>query len=396
MIEPGQAYKNDRVILREPQYDRTYQICLPESLEGFQHLHKFIWFIQIVFIGKSMRRLLLIALLFGQLFSQNLLQRLGAPVFYELGVQPNFQSNPLNLSSVEILKAGSDSDYLNGIAYSSSNVLSFSGKLNYSPRLFAGRKSRFSLQLNHHYYHDIPERSYQSYSMGFRQSLGKYRYINLGYWILPEYYLRNYLFRDTRTRLSSREVCNFGTDRLWLGFQHRLSKKNTLEYRLTVRNEIYQAPFSHYDMNMLEGDLKLVVGQFKAISLATEFQYGVADNNNDYDDKDRSYKYLNIRPSMTLNLPGKHRVRFSGRYDQRAYESEQNDDPLHAGRYQDEVRIEITGLPQLDGAFLVEPYVGYRERRVDSSDEAVRELKSFSRYWFGVRFKFKSVIDMYF
>jgi hypothetical protein len=342
------------------------------------------------------RRLLFIALLFGQLFSQSLIQKLAAPVFYELGVQPNFQSNPLNLSSIEILKAGQDSDYLNGIAYSSSNVISFTGKLSYSPRLFAGRKTRFNLQLNHHYYQDIPERSYQSYSMGIRQSLGKYRYLDMGYWILPEYYLRNYLIRDTRTLLSSREVCNFGTDRIWMGLQHRVSKKNTIEYRLTVRNEIYQAPFSHYDMSMLEGDLKLVLGQFKALSLVTEFQYGIADNNNDYDDKDRSYKYLNIRPSMTLKLPGKHRIRLAGRYDQRAYESEQNDDPLHAGRYQDEVRIEFTVLPNLVGPFLVEPFAGYRERRVDSSDPAVRELKSFSRYWFGVRFGFKSVIDMYF
>ncbi len=343
-----------------------------------------------------MRRLLLIALLFGQLFSQSLLQRLAAPIFYELGVEPNYQSNPLNLSDVEIQKAAEDSEYLDGIAYSSSNVMSFTGKINYAPRLYANRKTSLNIQFAHHYYHDIPQRSYQSYSMDIRQSLGKYRYLEIGYWILPQYYLRNYLYRDSRTQQYSREVCNFGTDRIWLGLQHRLSKKNTIEYGLTVRNEIYEAPFSHYDMNMLEGDLKLVMGHFKAFTLATEFQYGLADNNNDYDDKDRSYTYLNMRPSITLRMPGKHRIRLSGRYEQRAYDSEQYDDLLHAGRYQDEVRIEITGLPNLNGPFIVEPFVGYRERRVDSSDPAVADLKSFSRYWFGVSFGFKSVIDMYF
>ena len=343
-----------------------------------------------------MRRLLLIVLLFGQIFSQSLVQRLAAPVFYELDVQPNFQSNPLNLSDLEIQKASQDSEYLDGIAYSSSNVISLTGKLTYSPRLIADRKTRLDIQINHHYYHDIPERSYQSYSMSIRQSLGKYRYLDLGYWILPQYYLRNYLYRDVRSLLSSREACNFGTDRFWLGFQHRLSKKNTIEYGLTVRNEIYQAPFSHYDMNMLEGDLKVVVGHFKTFTLATEFQYGLADNHNDYDDKDRSYAYLNIRPSMTLKIPGKHRIRLSGRYEQRAYESEQNDDPLHAGRYQDEVRIELTALPKLDGPFIVEPFAGYRQRWVDSSEPTVADLKSFSRYWFGIRIGFKSVIDMYF
>ncbi|MBT3229299.1 MAG: hypothetical protein HN355_09475, partial [Candidatus Marinimicrobia bacterium] len=115
-----------------------------------------------------------------------------------------------------------------------------------------------------------------------------------------------------------------------------------------------------------------------------------------YDALDRSYKYLNIRPSLTIRLPGNHRLRLAARFDQRAYDSEQNDDPLHAGRYQDEYRFDFSILPKLDGPFIVEPFAGYRERSVDSSDPKVRDLKSFSRYWFGVRFGFKSVIDMYF
>ncbi|MCF7825695.1 MAG: hypothetical protein K9M55_03415 [Candidatus Marinimicrobia bacterium] len=343
-----------------------------------------------------MRRLFIIGLLFGQLFSQSLIQKLAAPVFYELGLEPNFQSNPLNLSDSEILKASQDSDYLNGIEYSSSNVISFSGELSYAPRLFAGRKSSFNLSLDHHYYHDIPERSYQSYSLSLKQSLGKYRYLDLGYWILPEYYLRNYRLQDTHTLITRREVCNFGTDRLWLGFEHRLTRKNSIEYRLALRNELYQAPFSHYDLRMLEGDLKLNLGQFDYFSLYTELQYGVAENDNNYDDKDRSYTYLNIRPTLIVKLPGKHRIRLATRYEQRAYGSEQYDDLLHAGRYQDEVRIDLTLLPHVDGPFAIEPYLGYRERRVDSSDPAVRELKSFQRYWFGIRFGFDSVIDMYF
>ncbi len=335
-------------------------------------------------------------LLTAQLFSQSLMQRLAAPVFYEIGVQPNFQSNPLNLSELELAKASDNPNYLNEIANSSSNVLSISGKLTYAPRLVKGRKSRLNASLYHHYYHDIPERTYQSYSLSLKQSLGHYRYLSTGYWILPQYYLRNYLVKDSRTLISDREVCNFGTDRIWVGLEHRLTKKNQIEYRLTVRNEIYEAPFSHYDMTMREGDIKIRIGQFKALTFNTELQYGAADNDNSLDMKDRSYKYLNIRPTLNLRIPGKHRVRLAARYDQRAYQSEQNEDPLHAGRYQEEYRLEMTLLPNLNGPIIFQPYVGYRERLVDSSDPAVRELKSFNRYWFGVRMGFKSVIDMYF
>ena len=343
-----------------------------------------------------MRSFLIILFLIGHVAAQSLSQRLMAPVFFEIGIDPNYQSNPLNLSDVEIEKAGSDTVYLGGIKYSSSNVVSFSGKLNYAPKLISGRKTRISAQVNIHAYRDIPERSYQTYSIGLRQSLGKYRYLNLGYWILPEYYLRHFLLENPQTLLSNRESCSFGTDRLWLGLEHRLSKKNKVEYRLTVRNEIYQAPFSHYNLQMLEGDLKFGIEPFKSVKLTAEIQYGLADNLNDYDQNDRSYKYLNLRPSLTARVAGNHQIRLAARYEQRAYNSEHYDDPLHAGRYQDEIRFDFTLLPSLQGPLKVEPYFGYRERRVESSDATIHDLKSFSRYWFGIRFGFKSVIDMYF
>ncbi len=343
-----------------------------------------------------MRTILFIAFLTGQIFAQSLVQRLAAPIFYELGIEPSFQSNPLNLSDLEIEKATRDVEYLNGIDYSSSNVLTFSAKMNYSPRLYGGRKTRFYANLNHHYYHDIPQRHYQTYSVRIKQSLGKYRYLDVGYWILPEYYLRNYRLQDNRTLETTREVCKFGTDRLSLGFEQRITRKNTIEYGLAHRSEIYQAPFSHYDLSMMEADLKINIGQFSTFDFRTVFQYGIAENDNNYDDKDRSYRYLNIRPSLTLRLPGKHRIRIATRYEQRAYRSEQYDDQLHAGRYQEEYRLDLSLFPHLESDFSLEPYFGYRERLVDSIDPSVRDLKSFQRYWFGIQFGFKSVIDMYF
>ena len=328
--------------------------------------------------------------------AQSFIQNLTAPVFYEIGLQPGFQSNPFNLSALELEKAAADPDYLDQIAYSSSNLVSMYAKLNWSPRLFKGRKTRFGGQVFYHHYHDIPERSYQSFSFNVKQSLGKYRYLRGGYWILPEYYLRNYLIKDRATQISARQNCSFGTDRLWLGFEHRLTRKNRIEYRLNIRQELYQAPFARYDMQMQEVDFKLTVDQFKPMRLVLEFQYGLADNDNQVDEKDRSFRYLNLRPTLTLPLGGEHRIRLAGRYDQRVYGSEQLDDPLHAGRYQEEFRLDVSYLPNFSESFRVEPFAGYRQRLVDSSDPAVRDLKSFSRYWFGIRLGFKSVIDMYY
>jgi len=342
------------------------------------------------------RQLLVIVLVWAPLFSQSLSSRLVAPVFYEIGVSPSFQSNPLNLSSVELKKAATDAEYLGGITNSSSKVITLSANIIYAPRLFAGRKTQLNSTMNSHFYLDIRQRNYQTYSVDITQSLGKYRFFNIGYWFLPEYYLRNYLFKNPGTQISSREVCNFGSNRVWLGLEHRLSRKNRVEYQLNVRNEIYQAPFSHFDLHMLEGGLIFRIGQFDALSITANLQYGVAENDNRIDDLDRSYEYFNIHPTFTFSLPGKHKLRLATRYDQRAYHSEQADDPLHSGRFQEEFRVDATFLPNLSGKLIVEPFVGYRKRQVDSIDPAVRDLKSFSRYWFGISFGFKSVIDMYF
>ena len=342
------------------------------------------------------RSVLIVCVLLGQVSAQSVLQRLAAPVFYEIGIEPGFESNPLNLSQPEIEKAGVDEDYLGGVRYSSSNVISFYGRLNYDPKLFQDRRTRFSLIGIHHRYQDIPERSYESLTLSIRQPLGKYRYLNLGYGLLPDLYLRNYLIRDPATLISQREACSFGSERFWLGFEHRVTRENRLEYRLTRRTEIYQAPFAAYDMAMLEAELTLKSSQLNTLPFEIAIQYGLSDNHNDIDTKDRSYGYLNIRPSLSLRLPGKHSISVDGRYDQRIYNSEANEDPLHAGRYQDEFWLEVKFAPNLPGGAVLEPFAGYRERRVESSDPDIAELKSFTRYWFGVRLGFKSVIDMYY
>lgn len=335
-------------------------------------------------------------LLAVSVFSQTLFQRLSAPVFFTGGIQPTYHSNPLNLSEREIEIAANDSEYLGGIAFVSSRVLSVDAALKWAPRIWNGRKSEFSTQIYHHHYFDIRERTYLTWSLRLTQSLGNYRYFSAGYWLLPEYYLRHYNFQDPSSGLYDRKNCSFGTDRLWLGLEHRITKKNRIEYRLNRRQELYQAPFSSYDMQMNELDIILKSRQWKPVSFNFEFQYGESRNVNALDEKDRSYRYLNLRPTFWLKLPAKQSLKIGGRYDQRVYESDQHEDPLHAGRFQDELRLDLSWRIPYGEQMELEPFFTYRERRVDASEEEIAELKSFTRYWFGISMSFDSVIDMYF
>lgn len=344
-----------------------------------------------------MRVLSIILALSLSLQAQDLLQVLAAPIDLELGLQPAHQSNPLNLSEIERDRAARGYGNLGEIDYAESNVLSAFFSLDYDPRIFKGRKTAFDVNATIHQHQQIPERDYGFLSMSIRQSLGSWRFLEIGHSYLPSLYLRDYYFPGQGDWVAGRYACVFGTTRSWLEYQHRLAEGLSLEYRATQRVERYGAPFSHYDMIMAEVAMGVRFKPLRAVSTRLEFQYGQAENQNEFDDIDRSYQYLNIRPSITLPVPGEwiRNVSIQGRFDQRAYESDSATDPLHAGRYQYEYRLDLRLNPRDVGRVGWSPYFGYRQRVVESESQYVEDLKSFSRWWLGIRVSFRTTFDIY-
>jgi len=315
----------------------------------------------------------------------------------ETGLQPAWQSNPLNLSEPEIEKAAAGTGYLGDVDAVQSRVLSLYTVVSYDPRIFNGRRTAFELRGFYHSHFDIPQRNYASLNVSIRQSLGGWRFLEAGYGLLPSLYLRHYRFDNHPSILPGRYACRFGTERGWLEFQHRITPATSLQYRLTRRIERYQAPFSHYDMQMLEAAVGLRSKPLRAVTARFEVQYGQASNDNHLDDLDRSYSYLNIRPALNFPIPGDllRSISLDGRFDQRAYQSDEITDPLHAGRYQYEYRLDLRLFPQSKDRMNWYPFLGYRQRIVESDSDFVQDLKSFKRWWFGIRIGLNSTIDIY-
>ena len=105
-------------------------------------------------------RLLLLLVFALTLPAQTLRDRLSNPLRFELGVQPAYQANPLNLSPLDREEAARDPGLLGGMRYADSRVVTLFGKLNYAPRLFEGRRTRLYLSLFSYRYLDTDLRTY--------------------------------------------------------------------------------------------------------------------------------------------------------------------------------------------------------------------------------------------
>jgi len=328
--------------------------------------------------------------------AQTFIQRLSAPVSLEFGLQPAWQANPLNLSALEMDRLAADSGYLGGIQTTDSRVITGLAKWRYAPRLWEGRKTAFYSSLFYHLYLDIEERTYLSFTLSVRQSFGRWRFLEMGYGVLPSLYLRHYFYNLDPGIQPGRYACDFGTDRIWLEFEKRLTPKLWLGSRVTGRTERYSAPFSHYDMRKLEGLVSVDWRPRGDWRTGLEASYGHSANQNMADDHDRSFHYLDVDGSLRIPL-GKPfaALELDGAVEQRAYLSDDQLDELHSGRYHIEYRLESRlWLPEGE-RFSWYPYAGYRHRAVESDSDLVRDLKSFTRWWVGVRVSFTSIIDIY-
>lgn len=341
-------------------------------------------------------RILLIGWLsWSVLPAQTLLQRLAAPVRFQWGVEPEYQSNPLNLSDVEQDELASDPTILGTAETIDSGVLSGLLKIYYEPRLAGRFTTRFYLFNFYHYYSGMRDKNYASINFTAIQPLGNWRYVKSGYSYVPSYYLRHY--KDADLNDGIRYACDYSTNRFWLAFEHRLGKKITLEYRGQMRSQYYNPHFTEYDVDIREGSLDVRFEPDQRWDFDLAGLYGWAQDVNRQDPKNRSYRSFEVMPGVAYSWSAGflRRMTLDVTYRQREYLSEEKDDPLHNGRAQAETEVNLAAYPRTTGNFGWHIYGGYRQRRVESDFPKTVDLKSFQRWHLGVRFTFDTIWDIY-
>lgn len=341
------------------------------------------------------RLILAFLLVAGILSAQTFVQRLAAPIKFQWGLEPEYQSNPLSFSPLEQDSIGNDPSILGSAKTIDSGVLTGLLKIYYEPRLLGDRATRISIFSFYHYYTSISDKNYFSVNVNVVQPLGNWMYIKAGYSIVPSYYLRHY--RDTEMAGGTRYPCTYSTEKYYLAFEHRMGKKLTVEYRGQTRVQYYNPHFTEYDIRIWEGSLRLGYVPSKRWTIDLTGLYGWAQDVNQLELDDRSYRSLEITPGLTYNWRDGFlkRVNIELAYNHRQYLSEIVDDPLHNGRAQADKQVTVSLYPRTTGKLDWYVYGGYRQRDVESNVQHTVDLKSFKRWDIGLRVTFETIWDFY-
>ena len=310
------------------------------------------------------------------------------PVYVQGYVKFGHDSNPLRLSDDEIVYTESDSNNLltNGSASVSSNFLSLYSKLTYSPKLINGRTSKFSFSLKHNFYVEQSERTNSSININVNQSIGGYKNLYCNYFLMPDYYLREYrdndmIFDNYENVADSLESSYFTTEKIKLGYQYPINKnKEKFSFELVKEKQIFNDLFTEFDLDINGLGVKYY-NQFFSIY----YGYTVADNITFLDGNfstsymDRGYNQHQFSFNYSKKIKHNNSFGISANLYHRIYISDIYNDTLHRTRKHNDLSI---------SAWYNHTFLGYkskvtftnRNRVTNSSFDWVEDLKTFQRF----------------
>jgi len=304
-----------------------------------------------------------------------------------------YDSNPLRLSNNEIDEL-IYSPYLLGDA---SNIHSrfiqynlgfkFSSRKGLLSKIFNDKKTIFDFILSDKTHFENKKKSSFNVSFKIDQQLGNYRHIYFNYFIMPDYYLREYQdgdliidFSDIEDNLSS---VRFNIEKISLAYQQPIKRKvSKLKVGLLYERQLFDKYFTEFDLNIrgVFSQVNFNVGGDKN-RLMFYYSYQDADNfryqdgNQSTSDMDRSYIQKRIKFSITKVLNSNESSGFVVDSYYRNNSSTIFSDELHYMRNHNDI---TSTLWYKFGKHKIK--FSCRDRKTSSPEEWVSELKTFKRY----------------
>ena len=214
--------------------------------------------------SNSLKFLVLLFIINGFIFGREGYKPLSLTTSIILG----HDSNPLRLSEDEIMDL-EERPYLLGDASDVySRFISFNGKFSFYSRktpfaLLFKKKTIFNISYTYKHFIDHEEKTSQNISLKIDHQLGGYRHIYINYFLMPNYYLRQYedldyiIGIDNIEDISRYYSCVFDTEKISLLYQKPLkSKKNKVKFGVFYEREIYSKYFTEFDLNIIGRSLK--------------------------------------------------------------------------------------------------------------------------------------------
>jgi len=343
--------------------------------------------------GRLAIRFSIFLLLGSVIFSQNLMNRLRVPLYFNLQLGIGYDSNFLKLSKLEQEEVSYYPALLGDSESASALISKNTFEVKYSPLFFEGHESQIRIKVNYNKYFESANKSYSSFGVYFAQHLGKYEWVKLSYSFLPQYYLRDYRDRDnliinenTNAYLTS---CFFSQASTTFKYSKWLFVKRTwLEGIINYKSQFYNPAFTEFDLNLLSIGIKFNSRYYKNWSLKLNGSQTNASNAIMQGDLkttieiDRGFNQKDYLISIETYLMKKYIQEVGILYSIsiRNYLSTHLTDELHNGRTHTENKLRIWIEDKLNNDVNYSLYISKRIRKTIASDDWVEELKNFDKW----------------
>ena len=302
-----------------------------------------------------------------------------------------YDSNPLKLSNNEINELIYNPYLLGGASNLHSRFIQYNIGIKFFSRkgllskIFNNKKTIFDFLLSDKTHFENKAKSSFNISFKIDQQLGNYRHIYFNYFIMPDYYLREYQdgdliidFSDIEDNLLS---ARFNIEKISLAYQHPIKRKiSKVKFGLLYERQLFDKYFTEFDLNItgLFGQINFVDDKnrlmlYYSCQDAHNFRY--QDGNESTSDMDRGYSQNRIKFSITRAINNNTSSGFIMDIYKRSNNSIIPDDVLHYMRNHND--ITSTLWYKFDKHKIK---FSYRNRVTSSHEEWVNELKTFKRY----------------
>ncbi|MBT3207745.1 MAG: hypothetical protein HN704_15060 [Bacteroidetes bacterium] len=268
-------------------------------------------------------------------------------------------------------------------------------------RIFKKYKSKINIDFSHKKYAMNDVKTWSSMSLGFRQYLKKKASFKISYGHIPNFYIRH--FRDDDwvdvlgyTKETFKPMA-FSKDSYDFWFQNTYFKNSRIKLSFSYFKYYYNEHFTEYDCFNLVYGIKLYQPLNKKIRLTLGYQFVSSDaqafdeefeNKINSDDSDGSFKEDIFILGMNWKLPKLKKrsndfnieAKIMKRYFSSVHYLE--DDPTHAGRVDDNIRVYLTYNLKLSKKTKLAVFYNWYLRNSDTSAEENKTYLSNEKDYF--------------
>lgn len=314
------------------------------------------------------------------------------PLFLTASLNIGYDSNPLRLSSNEIEELPVR-PYLLGSASSIQSRFiqynigfKFFSKRALLSKIFKNKKTIFDIKFSDKVHFDNKSKSVYNLSFKIDQQLGNYRHLYFDYFLMPDFYLReyedlDYVVDDDDIYYEAYRSCRFDIQKMSFAYQSPLiNKYNKLKVGLSYERQLFDKYFTEFDLNImgLFSQVSFVDGNnrfmfYLSHENADNFRY--LDGSFSTSNMDRSYyqNRLKISFSQSLNSFNSHGFIMDSYY--RYNNSDIYSDELHYRRSHDDITLSVWYKRNKHKITF-----SNRKRTTNSPRNWVSDLKTFKRY----------------